>query len=128
MTYGQGFTLKERGFFAFSWIPKATVQAAIGGIVLDNARQLAGISDEDRANYIQYGNIVLTMAVLSIILTAPSGAILINTLGTRWLSDDTPKVDEENTIDEKPKVEELVDNQGETTRHLYNGENKGSVF
>lgn len=30
------------------------------------------------------------MAVMSIILTAPSGAILINTLGTRWLSDDTP--------------------------------------
>lgn len=38
VTAGQGFTTKERGFFAFSWIPKATVQAAIGGIVLDNAR------------------------------------------------------------------------------------------
>lgn len=68
------------------------------------------------------------MAVLSIILTAPSGAILINTLGTRWLSDDTPKVDEENTVDEKPKVEELREDQGETTRQLYNGENKASVF
>lgn len=89
VTGNQGFTVKERGFFAFSWIPKATVQAAIGGIVLDNARQLGGISDADREKYIQYGNIVLSMAVLSIILTAPTGAILINTLGTKWLSDDT---------------------------------------
>jgi len=32
---GQGFTTKERAFFAFAWVPKATVQAAIGGIVLD---------------------------------------------------------------------------------------------
>ena len=43
VTAGQGFTVKERGFFAFSWIPKATVQAAIGGIVLDTARNLTGI-------------------------------------------------------------------------------------
>jgi len=32
---GQGFETKERAFFAFAWVPKATVQAAIGGIVLD---------------------------------------------------------------------------------------------
>lgn len=37
----------------------------------------------------QYGNIVLSMAVMSIILTAPTGAILINTLGVKWLSDDS---------------------------------------
>ena len=95
VTAGQGFTTKERGFFAFSWIPKATVQAAIGGIVLDNARSLDGISDENREKYIQFGNIVLTMAVLSIILTAPPGAIMINTLGTKWLSDDTAHVEAE---------------------------------
>lgn len=94
VTANQGFTTKERGFFAFSWIPKATVQAAIGGIVLDNARGLADISHDNRVKYIDYGSTVLTMAVLSIILTAPTGAILINTLGTRWLADDTP-TDEE---------------------------------
>lgn len=84
----QGFTARERAFFAFSWIPKATVQAAIGGIVLDTARSLGGISDENRALYQEYGNIVLSMAVMSIILTAPTGAILINTLGEKWLTDD----------------------------------------
>lgn len=85
----QGFTIKERMFFAFSWIPKATVQAAIGGVVLDLARNLKNINDEDRQVYEQYGNVVLSMAVMSIILTAPLGAILINTLGEKWLTDDT---------------------------------------
>ena len=85
----QGFTCKERAFFAFAWIPKATVQAAIGGIVLDNARNLSGVEESVKAQYLQFGNIVLTMAVLSIIMTAPLGAILINTLGVKWLSDDS---------------------------------------
>jgi len=30
--------MKERVFIAFAWIPKATVQAAIGGIFLDEVR------------------------------------------------------------------------------------------
>lgn len=90
----QGFSIKERGFFAFAWIPKATVQAAIGGIVLDTAKNLPGISDENRVIYEQYGNIVLSMAVMSIIFTAPPGAILINTLGVKWLSDDSEWVKE----------------------------------
>lgn len=77
----QGFTCKERAFFAFAWIPKATVQAAIGGIVLDSARMLTNVDEEVRKQYMEYGNIVLSMAVMSIILTAPPGAILINTLG-----------------------------------------------
>jgi len=72
------------------------VQAAIGGIVLDTAKSIEGITEKDREAYTQYGNIVLSMAVMSIILTAPSGAILINTLGTKWLSDDTPTDGENN--------------------------------
>lgn len=67
--------------------------------MLDNARQLSGISDEDRESYLQYGNIVLSMAVLSIILTAPTGAILINTLGEKWLTDDSIKVIEVNDME-----------------------------
>ena len=51
VTGGPGLTIKERAFFAFSWIPKATVQAAIGGIILDTARGLKGITDEDRELY-----------------------------------------------------------------------------
>jgi len=47
-----------------------------------------GVSDADRALYIEYGNILLSTAVLAIVFTAPIGAILINTLGIKWLSHD----------------------------------------
>ena len=56
-------TKKERLFCLFAYIPKATVQAAIGGIPL-------GVG-------LGCGSTVLTVAVLSILITAPLGAILI---------------------------------------------------
>ena len=55
---------KERVFTAFSYIPKATVQAAIGGLPL----AMGMIS----------GELILTVAVLSILTTAPIGAALID--------------------------------------------------
>ncbi|EOR21164.1 sodium/hydrogen exchanger [Clostridium sartagoforme AAU1] len=63
---------KERVFTAFAYMPKATVQAAIGGLPL--------------AMNLPCGNIVLTVAVLSIIITAPLGAILIDTTYKKFLS------------------------------------------
>lgn len=75
----------ERAFMAFSWIPKATVQAALGGVTLSTA-QVAGIPE-----YEEFGRAMLTTAVFAICLTAPLGAILINTLGPRWLECDAPK-------------------------------------
>lgn len=62
---------KERVFTAFAYIPKATVQAAIGGIPL--------------AMGLSCGNIVLTVAVLSIIITAPIGAILVDVTYKKFL-------------------------------------------
>ena len=35
-----GLSLKEKLFTAFAWIPKATVQAALGSLALDTAREL----------------------------------------------------------------------------------------
>lgn len=60
-TMGGGFTLKERLFSIIAFIPKATVQAAIGSIPL--------------AMGIPGGSTILCIAVLSIITTAPLGAI-----------------------------------------------------
>ncbi|MDF2539096.1 MAG: sodium:proton antiporter [Herbinix sp.] len=57
-------TLKERFFCMLAYLPKATVQAAIGTIPLS-----MGLS---------CGKSVLTIAVLSIIITAPLGAFLID--------------------------------------------------
>lgn len=62
---------KERIFCMIAYCPKATVQAAIGYIPLT-----MGLS---------CGNIVLTVAVLSILITAPLGAFLIELLYKRLL-------------------------------------------
>ena len=69
---------------AFSWIPKATVQAALGGVTLSTA--LAN----DVPEYVEFGEAMLTTAVFAICITAPLGAIFINTLGTKWLTCDWP--------------------------------------
>lgn len=60
---GTDLTKKERLFCMIAYTPKATVQAAIGGIPL-----ALGLS---------CGNLVLTVAVASILLTAPLGAFCI---------------------------------------------------
>ncbi|KAI4905857.1 hypothetical protein NFI96_021768 [Prochilodus magdalenae] len=74
-----GFNLKEKLFIALAWMPKATVQAAIGSTALDMARS----KQEEQMQ--QYGMDVLTVAVLSILITAPIGALLIGLCGPRLL-------------------------------------------
>ncbi|XP_073699013.1 sodium/hydrogen exchanger 9B2 [Garra rufa] len=74
-----GFNLKEKVFIALAWMPKATVQAAIGSTALDMARSKNDLELQ------RYGMDVLTVAVLSIIITAPIGALLISLLGPRLL-------------------------------------------
>lgn len=39
VTFEKKYTYKERAFMAFAWIPKATVQAALGGLTLAQARE-----------------------------------------------------------------------------------------
>ena len=69
---GGDLTLKERVFVALAWLPKATVQAAIGPVAYDTAlRQNAG------AEVVSLGEKVLTIAVLVILVTAPIGAVAI---------------------------------------------------
>ena len=62
---GTTLKTKERLFCAIAYLPKATVQAAIASIPLSMG--------------LPCGNIVLTVAVLSILITAPLGAIGIDT-------------------------------------------------
>lgn len=54
-------SFKERLFCVIAYLPKATVQAAIGGLPL--------------AGNVGAGNLILTLAVLAILITAPLGAI-----------------------------------------------------
>ncbi|XP_042153765.1 sodium/hydrogen exchanger 9B2-like [Oncorhynchus tshawytscha] len=75
-----GFTLREKLFIALAWIPKATVQAAIGSTALDMARV------EGDEVLVKYGLDVLTVAVLAILTTAPIGALGIGLAGPRLLT------------------------------------------
>ena len=69
--YKTNLEIKEITFVAFSYIPKATVQASIGSIPL-----ALGISN---------GNTMLTIAVLAILFTAPLGAFLIDISKNKFL-------------------------------------------
>jgi len=85
MVLGNGYNIKEKMFCVVTWLPKATVQAAVGSICLDTAQKWDTDDAAAKDNAIMYGKWILTIAVLSIILTAPAGAILISLLGPRWL-------------------------------------------
>ena len=61
---GTHLTKNERLFWMMAYTPKATVQAAIGTIPL--------------AMGLSCGSVVLTVAILSILLTAPFGAICVD--------------------------------------------------
>lgn len=63
--------IKERAFCMLAYMPKATVQAAIGGLPL--------------AMGLSCGNIVLSVAVIAILITAPLGAFCIDMTYKRFL-------------------------------------------
>lgn len=63
---------RERLFCAVAYLPKATVQAAIGGIALSQ-----GLS---------CGKMILSCAVLAILVTAPVGAFLTDIAYKKLLS------------------------------------------
>lgn len=73
---GTSFTIRERLFVAVAWLPKATVQAALAPVVLDLARS----RNEPNPKLVEEGIVILTIAVLSILITAPAGAFLIRIL------------------------------------------------
>ena len=68
---GTHLTIKEKLFIIFSYLPKATVQASIGGIALSMG--------------LDSGAIILTVSVLAIIITAPTGAFLIDFTSKKFL-------------------------------------------
>lgn len=65
---------EEKAFAIFAYLPKATVQAAIGAVPL--------------AMGLPNGQIILTISVVAILVTAPLGAVLIDQTHNRLLRDD----------------------------------------
>ena len=68
---GTDYNWKERLFCLIAYIPKATVQAAMGAVPLSLG--------------VESGDIILAIAVLSILITAPLGAIGIHNLAGKLL-------------------------------------------
>lgn len=63
--------VRERLFCVLAFIPKASVQAALAATPL--------------ALGVPGGEVILAVAVLAVLVTAPAGALLIASLGPRWL-------------------------------------------
>lgn len=69
---GTGLNKKEKLFTVFSYLPKATVQAAIGSVPL--------------AMGLESGKIILSVAALAILITAPLGATAMDLTYKRYLN------------------------------------------
>lgn len=70
-TAKSGFDSREKAFATVAFWPKATVQAAMGAVPL-----MAGVPK---------GELILAIAVLSILVSAPLGALAIEATAHRWL-------------------------------------------
>lgn len=73
---GTGLNRKERLFCVIAYLPKATVQAAIGSVPLSMG--------------LPCGQLVLSVAVLAILITAPLGAVGIDRTAGRLLVQESP--------------------------------------
>lgn len=91
----------EAAFVSIAWLPKATVQAALGPVALDavvallpenyDADDFTPSAGEEGADYdtsLLAGRSLLALAVLSILVTAPAGAALIAFSGPKLLQVD----------------------------------------
>lgn len=85
---GVALGVSERVFLGLAWLPKATVQAALGAVPLDLLREQMrrdaanGISPADGSSPTMsekeiWAKRIATTAIISIIITAPIGLLVI---------------------------------------------------
>ncbi|XP_019875363.2 sodium/hydrogen exchanger 9B2 isoform X2 [Aethina tumida] len=98
---GCNLNLKEKIFVALAWACKATVQAALAPVCL-------GLVDAGTTEY-EYSEKVLMICVMSIILTAPTGAILVTFLGPKLLNKtkQTPQIPEGWRRSHRPSIRDI---------------------
>ncbi|XP_060570321.1 sodium/hydrogen exchanger 9B2-like [Ruditapes philippinarum] len=112
VTIGTGFNIKERVFITMTWLSKATVQAATGGLAIAEVM----LSDKPHADDIKYGTDVLTISVLAIIICAPIGATLMGVLGPKFLQHgDDEEVDTDVIPNDPVKSDQYVVTETELT-------------
>ncbi|EFN71977.1 Mitochondrial sodium/hydrogen exchanger NHA2 [Camponotus floridanus] len=76
---GSNLNLKEKVFISLSLMVKATVQAALGPVTLDEV-------NKGNQREVEYAEMILMLCVLSVLLTAPAGAIIITLSGPKLLT------------------------------------------
>lgn len=105
VAFGTKLNLKEKVFAAFSWMAKATVQAALGPVTMDTVRQLKDGDPEDRHR----AEITLLICILSICMTAPIGAIIITLSGPRLLTKTSspPPITEWRRRSHRPSIRDI---------------------
>ncbi|KAJ8730659.1 hypothetical protein PYW08_002072 [Mythimna loreyi] len=89
VSFGCGLNSKEKIFIGLTWTAKATVQAALGPAALDlvNNGQTSGATKADEE---YYAKTILAVSVLSVMISAPLGALLIALAGPKLLTKDEP--------------------------------------
>lgn len=98
VSFGCGLNSKEKIFIGLTWMAKATVQAALGPAALDlvNNGQTTGASKEEDESY---AKALLAVSVLSVVISAPLGALMIAITGPRLLTKD----DQNKTTNAQPE-------------------------
>ena len=84
---GAGFTNREKWLVALSWCPKATVQAALCFVPQAMVKEVM-IGRPEYKLYAEMCNHIITTSILSILVTAPIGIIIIERYGPKWLECD----------------------------------------
>jgi len=79
---GSPLTLTERYYVSISMASKATIQAALGGLPL----QFYSNQPDATGEQLRWGQEILVISTLSILLTAPAGMYFMRTMGPKWLS------------------------------------------
>ncbi|XP_055589176.1 sodium/hydrogen exchanger 9B2 isoform X1 [Uranotaenia lowii] len=85
IAFGDQLNVKEKIFVAVSWMSKATVQAALGPVALKTVTTQHRPHEEHH-----FAELVKNFCILSIILSAPLGALLISVTGTKLLKKTKP--------------------------------------
>mmetsp|Transcript_12961 Transcript_12961/g.36979 ORF Transcript_12961/g.36979 Transcript_12961/m.36979 type:complete len:486 (-) Transcript_12961:269-1726(-) len=83
-TSGAGFTKLERYFVAFSWCPKATVQAALSFLPLAMVKEVM-VDRSEYQLYVEMSNQIITTAIISILVTLGPSCWFIERYGPKWL-------------------------------------------
>jgi solute carrier family 9B (sodium/hydrogen exchanger), member 1/2 len=91
------YNWKERLFLVIAWMPKASLQATFGGLILD---QLLTENYHD----LSFGTSIFVLNILGVLVTVPISSILTDSLGPKLLSKDTP----ESVQNNQPVIEKKI--------------------